>query len=291
MSRFKIKRPKYLTYKIVTIIVILIFMLPVVLLLLTSLRPRIEINTRPPIWIPEEISLNSYSALLGFGGNIQKFGFGENVPFRAYFRNSSIAATGSTILALIAGTLAAYAFSGFKFKFRNGIFLGIMLARAIPGIALGLPLLILFSKLGFTDKTLGLILIYAAMNIPFTTWLMSGFISEIPNELKEAAYIDGCSKWSVLFKLIIPLTAPGLAASGIFAFLTSWNEFAIVSVVSRTTASKTLPPGLFDFMAEFVSDWRGMCAMSILMIIPTIIFVLVVQRHLVRGLTIGAVKG
>ena len=87
MSRFKIKRPKYLTYKIVTIIVILIFMLPVVLLLLTSLRPRIEINTRPPIWIPEEISLNSYSALLGFGGNIQKFGFGENVPFRAYFRN------------------------------------------------------------------------------------------------------------------------------------------------------------------------------------------------------------
>ncbi|HUT64935.1 MAG TPA: carbohydrate ABC transporter permease, partial [Spirochaetota bacterium] len=129
------------------------------------------------------------------------------------------------------------------------------------------------------------------MNVPFTAWLMTGFIGEIPDELTEAALIDGCSRWSAFLRVVVPLVGPGLAASGIFAFLTSWNEFAIASVLTRTTASKTFPVGLFDFTAEFVSDWRGMCAMSVIMLIPAIIFVIIVQRHLVRGLTLGAIKG
>jgi multiple sugar transport system permease protein len=127
--------------------------------------------------------------------------------------------------------------------------------------------------------------------VPFTAWLMAGFIGEIPESLNDAALIDGCSKWTAFLRVELPLVGPGLAASGIFAFLTSWNEFAVASVISRTTAAKTFPVGLFDFTGEFVSDWRGMCAMSVLMLIPAVIFVIVVQRQLLRGLTLGAVKG
>ncbi|MGQ9616540.1 MAG: carbohydrate ABC transporter permease [Spirochaetota bacterium] len=289
--RHKKKKPKHLYSKVITFVVLALFFIPVLWLILTSLRPNIEINTRPPVWISSNINFDSYLALLGFGVNPERFAFGENVPFGSYLRNSVLTALSSTVLALLIGTLAAFAFSSFKFRGKNGIFLSLMIARAIPGIALSLPLLVLFSKMGLSDKVYGLVVAYTAMNIPFTAWLMSGFIGEIPDELTEAALIDGCSRWTAFIRVVIPLVGPGLAASGIFAFLTSWNEFAIASIITRTIASKTFPVGLFDFTAEFVSDWRGMCAMSVLMLIPAIVFVIAVQRQLVRGLTLGAIKG
>jgi len=291
MKRHRSSRTKHLPSKIITFVVLSLFFIPVLWLILTSMRPNIEINTRPPVWISRNVNLDSYLALLGFGVNPERFAFGENVPFGDYFRNSIITAASSTFLALLIGTLAAFAFSSFKFKGKNSIFLTLMIARAIPGIALSLPLLVLFTRMGLSDKIYGLVIAYTAMNVPFTAWLMSGFIGEIPDELTEAALIDGCSRWTAFLRVVIPLVGPGLAASGIFAFLTSWNEFAIASIITRTTASKTFPVGLFDFTAEFVSDWRGMCAMSVLMLIPAVIFVIAVQRQLVRGLTLGAIKG
>jgi len=291
MKRHRLARTRHLPSKIITFVVLVLFTIPVLWLILTSMRPNIEINTRPPVWISKNVNLDSYLALLGFGVNPERFAFGENVPFGDYFRNSIITAASSTLLALFIGTLAAFAFSSFKFKGKNGIFLTLMVARAIPGIALSLPLLVLFTRMGLSDKVYGLVIAYTAMNVPFTAWLMAGFIGEVPDELTEAALIDGCSRWTAFLRVVIPLVGPGLAASGIFAFLTSWNEFAIASVITRTTASKTFPVGLFDFTAEFVSDWRGMCAMSVLMLIPAVIFVIAVQRQLVRGLTLGAIKG
>ncbi len=291
MKRHRSSKTRHLSSKIITFVVLALFFIPVLWLILTSMRPNIEINTRPPVWISKNVNLDSYLALLGFGVNPERFAFGENVPFGDYFRNSLITAASSTFLALFIGTLAAFAFSSFKFKGKNSIFLTLMIARAIPGIALSLPLLVLFTRMGLSDKVYGLVIAYTAMNVPFTAWLMTGFIGEIPDELTEAALIDGCSRWTAFLRVVIPLVGPGLAASGIFAFLTSWNEFAIASIITRTTASKTFPVGLFDFTAEFVSDWRGMCAMSVLMLIPAVIFVIAVQRQLVRGLTLGAIKG
>jgi len=109
--------------------------------------------------------------------------------------------------------------------------------------------------------------------------------------LDEAALIDGCSRWTAFLRVDLPLALPGAAASGIFAFLTSWNEFALANVITRTPASRTFPPALFEFTGQFVSDWRGMCAMSVMMLIPAIIFVALVQRQLMTGLTSGAMKG
>ena len=285
------KHTRHLPSKITTYAILALFFIPVLWLILTSIRPNIEINTRPPVWISRNLNFDSYLALLGFGVNPERFAFGENVPFGFYLRNSLLSAAGSTLLALSFGTLAAYAFSSFRFKGRNGFFLTLMLARSIPGIALSLPLFVLFTRIGLADKVYGLIIAYAALNIPFTAWLMAGFIGEIPESLNDAALIDGCSKWTAFLRVELPLVGPGLAASGIFAFLTCWNEFAIASVLTRTTASKTFPVGLIDFTGEFVSDWRGMSAMSVLMLIPAVIFVIIVQRQLLRGLTLGAIKG
>jgi multiple sugar transport system permease protein len=136
-----------------------------------------------------------------------------------------------------------------------------------------------------------MIIIYVAMNIPFTAWLMDGFFRAIPRELDEAAIVDGCTHWSAFLRVDLPLCLPGVAASGIFAFLTTWNEFALASQITRTPASRTFPPALFEFTGQYVSDWRGMCAMSVMMLVPAVIFVALVQRQLMEGLTSGAIKG
>ena len=216
---------------------------------------------------------------------------GGSIPVADYAFNSIVIALIGALFALFFGTLAGYVFSRFRFKYMNGIYLGMMLARAIPGIALSLPLFILFARVGLSDTILGMIIIYVALNIPFTAWLMDGFFRAIPKELDEAARIDGCSAWGAFVRVDLPLALPGAAAAGIFAFLTSWNEFALASIITRTPASRTFPPALFEFTGQFVSDWRGMTAMSVLMLIPAVIFVILVQRQLMEGLTSGATKG
>jgi multiple sugar transport system permease protein len=270
--------------------IILVFFLPSLWIVLTSVRARSEINAFPPAWLPSLSGLNvdSYKTLFGFPSEMFT---ATNIPFLEYARNSVVISLVSTLFALTFGTLAGYIFARFRFRAKNGIFLSMMLARAVPGIALSLPLFILFANLRLSDKVLGMIIVYVAMNVPFTAWLMDGFFRAIPAELDEAAMIDGCSRWTAFLRVDLPLCLPGVAASGIFAFLTAWNEFALASQITRTPASRTFPPALFEFTGQYVSDWRGMCAMSVMMLIPAVIFVALVQRQLMEGLTSGATKG
>ena len=272
-------------------LILLAFFLPVIWIVLTSMRPNVEINTRPPVWIPAKLDFDSYKILFGMPTPEGAFGMGSSIPFAAYTRNSTLIALTSTLFALVLGTMAGYIFARFRFKSKNTVFLTMMLARAVPGVALSLPLFILFARLGLSDKVAGMIIAYTALNIPFTAWLMDGFFRAIPEELAEAAVIDGCSRWTALIRVDLPLALPGVAASGIFAFLTCWNEFALATVITRTPASRTFPPGLYEFTGQFVSDWRGMTAMSVMMLIPSVIFVALVQRQLVQGLASGATKG
>jgi multiple sugar transport system permease protein len=272
-------------------VILLAFFLPALWIVLTSMRPNVEINTRPPVWLPSNLDFDSYKILLGMPTPEGAFGMGAAIPFVQYARNSSIIALVSTFISLVFGTLAGFTFARFSFRGKNGIFLSMMLARAVPGVALSLPLFILFARLGLSDKILGMIIAYTALNIPFTAWLMDGFFRALPQELDDAALIDGCSRWTALLRVDLPLALPGVAASGIFAFLTSWNEFALATVITRTPASRTFPPGLYEFTGQFVTDWRGMTAMSVMMLIPSVIFVVLVQRQLVQGLASGAVKG
>jgi multiple sugar transport system permease protein len=285
------KRRRYLLNEILLWVILFIFFVPAIWIILTSVRIRSEINAHPPIWIPSGFTLDSYKILFGMPTPEGAFGLGGEIPVAKYASNSIIISLVSTLFALVFGTLAGYVFSRFKFKGKNNIFLSMMLARAVPGIALSLPLFMMFARINLSDTRLGMIITYTALNIPFTAWLMDGFFRTIPKELDEAARIDGCSTWGAFVRVDLPLALPGAAAAGIFAFLTSWNEFALSGIITRTPASRTFPPALFEFTGQFVSDWRGMTAMSVLMLVPAIVFVAVIQRQLLAGLTSGATKG
>ena len=267
-------------------VVLLLLALPAFWIILTAFRPNVEINTFPPVWIPKELTIEAYLNMFGLNPEVR-----QRVAVEAYLRNSLIAAGLSTLIAMVFGTLAGYAFARFRFRFHSTIFLSIMLSRSVPGVALSLPLFLLFNRLGLTNNIYGLALVYVALNIPFTTWLMDGFFRQIPQDLTEAAYIDGCGYWSAFLRVELPLSLTGISTAAIFAFLAAWNEFQIVSVLARNNSAKTFPPGLFSFTEQFTVDWRGMAAMSVIMMVPAIIFVILVQRNLVRGLTFGAIKG
>jgi multiple sugar transport system permease protein len=258
------KRLKQAALTVLTFALMLVMCLPGLWVVLSAFRPNREILAKPPIWVPTELTLDNFGKIFGFG--TEQIG----IPVGSYFANSMIIALTSTAIALLIGMAGGYAFARYRFRGKGGIFLGLMLFRAVPGIALSLPVFMMWSRLGIIDTKLGLIIVYVSLNVPFTIWL-----------------IDGQAFWKIEF----PLAKSGIAAAGVFAFLTSWNEFALASQLTRSTDSKTLPVGLLDFTAQFTIDWAGMCAMAVIIIIPALILTFLVQKHLIAGLTFGGVKG
>lgn len=264
-------------------LVMSVICIPGLWIVLNSFRPTVEIMAKPPVWTPT-FTLDHYRAMFGGAGE-------GGVPVFQYFRNSLIVSVTSTAIAILIGMGGGYAFARYRFKFKNGYFVGLMLFRAVPGVALSLPLFIVFARVGLIDTHFGLILVYVAMNVPFTIWLTDGFFRQIPKELHEAAEIDGCTRWQAFWRVEFPVARSGVASAAIFAFLTSWNEFALASQLTRSVGSKTMPVGLLDFTAEFTINWGGMCALAVLMILPALILTFLVQKHLIAGLTFGGVKG
>jgi multiple sugar transport system permease protein len=261
-----------------------IICLPGAWIVLSSMRPTVEIMAKPPVWIPQKLSFEAYTAMFGVVGQ-------GGIPVWDYFRNSLIISITSTVIAIAIGMAGGYAFARFRFRGKSALFLGLMLTRTVPGIALSLPLFIIFARLGIIDTHLALIVTYVALNVPFTIWLIDGFFRQVPRDLAEAAQIDGCTRWQAFWQVEFPLAGPGIASSAIFAFMTSWNEFALASQLTRSVNSKTLPVGLLDYTSEFTIDWRGMCALAVVMILPAFLLTFVIQKRLVSGLTFGAVKG
>lgn len=266
-------------------VAVAVLCVPGLWVVLTAFRPNIEVMAKPAVWIPHTLMLDNFLGLLGLLPDHT-----PGIPVLHYFRNSIIIAVTSTVIAVAIGMMGGYAFARFRFRGKAAFFLGLMLSRAVPGVALSLPLFIVWSRIGLIDTSLGLIIVYLAMNIPFTVWLTDGFFRQIPVEFSEAAQIDGCTRWQAFWRIEFPLARSGLASAAIFAFLTSWNEYALASQLTRSTASKTMPVGLMDFTAQFTVDWTGMCAMAVLIIVPALILTLLVQKHLVAGLTFGGVK-
>ncbi|NOC47652.1 MULTISPECIES: carbohydrate ABC transporter permease [unclassified Ruegeria] len=260
-----------------------IICIPGLWIVLNSFRPTVEIMAKPPVWTPS-FTLDHYRAMFGGAGE-------GGVPVFSYFRNSLIVSVVSTFIAILIGMSGGYAFARYRFKGKSGYFVGLMLFRAVPGVALSLPLFIVFARVGIIDTHFGLILAYVAMNVPFTIWLTDGFFRQIPKELHEAAEIDGCTRWQAFWRVEFPVARSGVASAAIFAFLTSWNEFALASQLTRSVGSKTMPVGLLDFTAEFTINWGGMCALAVLMIVPALVLTFIVQKHLIAGLTFGGVKG
>ena len=267
-----------------TFIIMFVICLPGIWVFISAFRPNPEILSKPANWWPDVWTFYQFSQMFSIKGYV-------SVPAFQYLINSIVISLTSTVIAITIGMMGGYAFARFNFKGKNTIFLGLMLARAVPGISLSLPLFIIWAKLGLINTSFGVIIVYVAMNVPFTIWLTDGFFRQIPKEMSEVARTDGCTRLQAFWNVELPLAGPGIAAAGIFAFLLSWNEYALASVLTRTMKSKTLPIGMMDYLNEFTINWAGMCAIAVVMIIPAVILTFIVQKHLVSGLTFGGVKG
>ena len=194
-----------------------IICIPGLWIVLNSFRPTVDIMAKPPVWVPRGLNLDNYRAMFGGAGE-------GGVPVVQYFTNSLIISVTSTVIAILIGMAGGYAFARYRFRGKSAIFIGLLLTRAVPGVALSLPLFIVMAKTGLIDTHVGLIMVYVAMNVPFTIWLIDGFFRQVPSDLAEAAEIDGCTRWQAFWKVEFPVAKSGVASAGIFAFLTSWNE-------------------------------------------------------------------
>lgn len=256
---------------------------PVAWIVLMSLKAPLDAFALPPkiLFLP---TLESYRVLLLSGPQALA------VDPLASLRNSAIVSVLSTALSIGAAALAGYALARFRFRGRSLIAVGILATRMLPPIATIIPLFLLMLQARLLDTHLGLALAYTALNVPFATWMLRGFIEEIPVEVEEAAAVDGCSRLQALGRVVLPLVAPGLAATTIYAFLLAWNDFALALMLTSRNA-KTLPLIVMSFISEEGVQWGPMAAAVVLILLPPLILVTVVQRHLAHGLTLGAVRG
>jgi ABC-type glycerol-3-phosphate transport system permease component len=251
---------------------------PFIWTLSSSLKDDVEVSAYPPTFIPKNPTINAYTAIF------RDYSFGK------YFLNSMIIAIGATTISLFVGSLAAYSFCRLRFPGDNLLLLAFLGSLMLPAIVLVIPLFVIFEKMGLIDTHFGLILANCCYCIPLVAWMMRGFFTSIPGELEDSAIVDGCSYFGAFFRIILPLSAPGLAASAIFIFLIVWNEF-MFALVFTNEAAKTLPVITSEFIGVFEISWNRLAAAGVTTSIPILIFILIFQKWLISGLTQGAVKG
>jgi multiple sugar transport system permease protein len=250
---------------------------PYVWILLTSFKQRSDILSTPPVWIHNPSWIN-YSKMLFERG------------FDRYLLNSIIIGLSSTSIALSVGTLAAYAFSRFKVPAGNHLFFYILSTRLGPPVAYALPMYFLFSNLGLLNTHIGVAVAHATFNLVLVVWMMKTFFDEIPRDVEEAAKMDGCTSWQLFTRISLPLSAPGLVTVAIFVFIFSWNELLFAMILSAGDTN-TLPAMIPSLVLHTGTLWGEVAAAAVVQTIPVIVFTFVAQRHLIRGLSFGAVKG
>jgi multiple sugar transport system permease protein len=245
----------------------------------TSLKQPVDIFSGVALW-PQHLTFHNYYRL------IHEYNFGS------YLTNSIVVVAASVFVSLVLGTLAAYGLARFRLRFgvdRLALY-AVLLVRMLPGILLVVPLYIVLAKWGLLNTRLGLILIYSGLNTSFVVWMMQSFIEEIPQDIEEAAMVDGDSRLSALRRVVIPLAAPGLIATAIFAVIATYNDFIIALTLTSTPSAQTVPVGVSTLIGKIQIEWGPMAAAGVVGALPIVLFAIVVQRHFVRGLTLGAVK-
>ena len=248
---------------------------PIYWLVTMSLKKQVDVIARHPKFLFTPI-WDNYKAVL------------SNPEIWGYFQNSLIVALGSTAVTLVLGIPTAYVLARYRFKGNADYGFWILSTRMTPPVAMLIPFFVLYVKTGMMGTYGGLIIAHVAMNISIVVWLMKGFFEDLPSELEEAAFMDGATRFQAFRQICLPLALPGIAAVAILSFLFSWNEFLFTLVLGDRI--KTVPVGLYGFIGYQQIDWGGLTASAMVMLIPVVAFVLIFQRQLVRGLTMGAIK-
>ncbi|WP_291651565.1 carbohydrate ABC transporter permease [Bosea sp. (in: a-proteobacteria)] len=261
------------------VVLILWTLAPLFWMVSTSLKHQSEIFGPKAGLLPVQPTLENYVVLL------------RETNFPTYFRNSLIVATATTLLSLVIASLGAYALTRLKFPGRKLFAQGLVYTYLMPSSLLFIPLLVIIRSIGLENTLEGLVFSYLGFSVPFCTWLLMGYFMSIPIELEESAMIDGCSRLGVLFRIVLPLTLPALAAVAFFSFTLSWNEFIYASVLVADVDVRTIPTGIPNFIVEDVFFWGPMMASTLISAIPPLVVYFLFQRFLITGLTLGAVKG
>ena len=254
-----------------------ISLFPIFVMISTSFKIRTDAFSIPPKWffVP---TLQNYAHVL----------FSQN--FMRYFVNSIVIGLAATLFSVVLGALAAYALARFRFMGKGVVIMSTLLLRMVAPVILVIPIFILWNQIGLINGRFGLILTYVALNLSFNIWVLRTFILEIPIELEEAALIDGCGEFTIFFKIIMPLIAPGIAVASIFTFRIAWNEF-ILSLVLTNRYTRTLPVAVSLYLTDHGIEWGQITAIATIIAIPAFIFTFTAAKSLIMGLTAGAVKG
>jgi multiple sugar transport system permease protein len=251
---------------------------PVYWLLTISLKTELDQFASPPKWF-------------AFAPTLEHFRAASSMESALW--NSIIAATGSTLLALAAGVPAAYALNSLPWPtgWAERVGFWILSNRLLPPIVTIVPLFLMLRDLRLLNSIWALTVVYTAFHLPFVVWMMRGFLAEVPRELEEAARLDGASTFAILWSIVLPLVRPGLAATAAFCVIAAWNEFLFALILTQTGASSTLPVAIAARVTQYEIKWGVMSAAGVLAMLPVLIFAGLTQRSLVRGLSLGAVKG
>lgn len=278
---------------LLVLFIVLETVLPFAWLFISSITRNEELVLTPKNWIPEHPTWDRYHSIL-FGKEISFRGASLSGPakmFQKSLANSLIIASSVTALSLFFGTLSAYAYARLRFRFKNALLMLAIGVQMLPPIAIIIPLYILLRDLQMSNAFINLILIYCSITVTYVIWIMSGFFTTIPREMEESARIDGCSRLGALFRVVLPVSLPGLVATGILSFLTIWNEFLLALVFVNDGSAKTISLAIGEFSTQFSVDYGMISAGGIIISIPPILLALAFQKYIVAGLTNGAVKG
>ncbi|GAA3758609.1 carbohydrate ABC transporter permease [Salinactinospora qingdaonensis] len=264
---------------------------PVYWMIATALKPLGEIFAQTPTLFPTNPTLEHFDRVI----NDELI---PGVPFWRFLANSLIVTLGAVAMGAVLSLLAAIAVARFKFRMRTAFILLLLVIQMVPMEAVIISIFINFKNIqdGTGVQLLGTLtgplIVYTAVSLPITTMMLRGFVSAVPKELEEAAAIDGASQWTIFWRVLMPLVAPGLVAASIFAFITAWNEFIVaLTFLGRSTEAYTLPLTLSYYFGRYGTEWGAIMGASTLLTVPVMIFFLFVQRRMVSGLTMGAVKG
>lgn len=261
----------------ILVVYLLIVLFPIYWIIVSSLKVSVDTLALPPVWF--------FTPTLDAYWNV----FVKGNYFR-YLWNSTIVSFFTTIIALVLGSLAAYSLDRLRFRFSDLVSYGLLTTRMIFPIVYAIPLFRLMFLADLLETPLGLIIAYTTFSLPYAIWIMQGFFNGIPTDLDDAAMIDGCSRLGAFWRVILPLSLPGLLATAIFVLMLAWNEFLFALVLAGGGDAKTLPVATAQLVGQYQIEWNEMCAVATVAIVPMLIVFFLVQKHLVRGIVAGAVK-
>lgn len=264
---------------VVVLTALAIMLFPLYWMVNTSLKPNAEVFQLPPTFYSENWSFDAFRSLL------------ENKPIGRYFLNSLIVASGTTIIALVLASLAAYGLTRFHVRIEALIILSLLFIKMLPEALLVVPFYGLISGVGMLNSYISLIAVYCSFALPFAVWMLIGFFRAIPRELDEAAVMDGATRLQTFLVVVLPLARPGLAAVAMVTFLTAWNAYLWSLVLTTDPSMYVLPVGIATLKGEYQIQWNELMAAAVIAVLPVLAIYSVFERHLVAGITAGAVKG